>query len=77
MRRIFSVAAVMAVIALALSSRALVPPAGAQAIPKSLQDAGPESNIKVRKNSWTVGVVGGLLSGTYMTLRRRTGQGAR
>jgi TRAP-type uncharacterized transport system substrate-binding protein len=41
-------------------------PASAQSIPKSLQEGGSEASIKQRKNTWTVGVVGGLISGTYM-----------
>jgi TRAP transporter TAXI family solute receptor len=41
--------------------------AAAQTIPKSLQGGGPEAVIKDRKNAWTVGIVGGQLSGTYMT----------
>jgi TRAP-type uncharacterized transport system substrate-binding protein len=43
-----------------------VTPAHAQAIPKSLQEGGSDSALKVRKNNWTVGVAGGILSGTYM-----------
>jgi TRAP-type uncharacterized transport system substrate-binding protein len=42
-------------------------PAHAQAVPKSLQEGGTESALKLRKNNWTVGVAGGILSGTYMT----------
>jgi TRAP-type uncharacterized transport system substrate-binding protein len=45
----------------------LAPAARAQAVPKSLEQGGIESSLKDRKNSWTVGVAGGLLSGTYMT----------
>jgi TRAP transporter TAXI family solute receptor len=41
-------------------------PARAQAIPKSLQPSGSESTMKDRMNRAVVGVVGGLLSGTYM-----------
>jgi TRAP-type uncharacterized transport system substrate-binding protein len=40
--------------------------AHAQAVPKSLQEGGTENAIKARKNNWTVGVAGGILSGTYM-----------
>jgi TRAP transporter TAXI family solute receptor len=40
--------------------------AHAQAVPKSLQEGGSENAIKLRKNNWTVGVAGGILSGTYM-----------
>src|SRR5215510_5723316 len=57
--------------ALAASTLALAPvmaavPANAQAIPKSLQEGGTENAIKARKNTWTVGVAGGLIDGTYM-----------
>src|SRR5690349_17808024 len=41
--------------------------AHAQAIPKTLEQGGTETALRDRKNSWTVGVAGGLLSGTYMT----------
>jgi uncharacterized protein len=46
----------------------LVAPAHAQAIPKSLEQGGTDAALKVRRNTWTVGVAGGQLSGTYMTL---------
>jgi TRAP transporter TAXI family solute receptor len=46
----------------------LVAPAHAQAIPKSLEEGGTDAALKVRRNTWTVGVAGGQLSGTYMTL---------
>jgi len=38
----------------------------AQTIPKSIQEGGSDSALREKKNAWTVGVVGGLLSGTYM-----------
>jgi TRAP-type uncharacterized transport system substrate-binding protein len=41
-------------------------PAAAQAIPKSLQQPQSDSTIRATKNAWTVGIVGGLPSGTYM-----------
>src|SRR5215204_771395 len=40
--------------------------AKAQKIPKSLQEGGSDAAIKQRKNTWTVGVAGGLIDGTYM-----------
>jgi len=43
-----------------------VPSAKAQTIPKSLEEGGTESALKQRKNNWTVGLAGGILSGTYM-----------
>jgi TRAP-type uncharacterized transport system substrate-binding protein len=45
----------------------LAPSARAQAVPKSIEEGGVESALKQRKNAWTVGVAGGILSGTYMT----------
>lgn len=45
----------------------IVPAARAQAIPKSLEGGGSENALRDRKNTWTLGVAGGLLSGTYMT----------
>jgi hypothetical protein len=41
-----------------------VPSAQAQAIPKSIEAAGPDQELKNRKNNWTVGVAGGQLSGS-------------
>ena len=38
----------------------------AQVVPKSLREGGPDAALRERKNAWTVGIVGGLLSGTYM-----------
>lgn len=47
-----------------------VPPVAAQAIPQSLQSpetqGSQEDAIRKAKNAWTVGIVGGLFSGTYM-----------
>jgi TRAP-type uncharacterized transport system substrate-binding protein len=40
--------------------------AAAQVIPKSIQEGGTDAAIRARKNAWTVGIVGGLLSGSYM-----------
>ena len=45
-----------------------VPPAIGQTIPDSLKQSGSnETAIKEKRNAWTVGVAGGLLSGSYMT----------
>src|SRR5215510_478722 len=45
----------------------LVGTARAQIIPKSLEQGGSDAAMRERRNSWTVGVAGGQLSGTYMT----------
>jgi TRAP-type uncharacterized transport system substrate-binding protein len=45
----------------------VAPPAGAQVIPKSLEQGGTDDDLRNRKNMWTVGVAGGLMSGTNMT----------
>ena len=44
-----------------------VAPAHAQVVPKSLEQGGTDAALKQRKNDWTVGVAGGILSGSYMT----------
>jgi uncharacterized protein len=41
--------------------------AAAQVIPKSLEQGGTDDDLRNRKNLWTVGVAGGLMSGTNMT----------
>jgi TRAP transporter TAXI family solute receptor len=46
----------------------LIQSAQAQTVPQSLEQGGTEAVMKNRKNNWTVGIVGGQLSGTYMTL---------
>jgi len=38
----------------------------AQVIPRSIQEGGPDAALREKKNAWTVGIAGGLLSGTYM-----------
>jgi TRAP-type uncharacterized transport system substrate-binding protein len=55
-------------LAMPLIPTELVAPAHAQAIPKSLEQGGTDAALKQRRNTWTVGVAGGQLSGTYMTL---------
>jgi TRAP-type uncharacterized transport system substrate-binding protein len=35
-------------------------------IPKAIQEGGTDAALRERKNAWTVGIVGGLISGTYM-----------
>jgi TRAP-type uncharacterized transport system substrate-binding protein len=37
----------------------------AQEIPKSLQQGGPDAEMKVRRNAWTVGIAGGIVDGTF------------
>jgi len=41
---------------------------GAQVVPKSIREGGSEAALRDKKNAWTVGIVGGLLSGSYMRL---------
>jgi TRAP-type uncharacterized transport system substrate-binding protein len=38
----------------------------AQVLPKSIREGGTDAALRDRKNAWTVGIAGGLLSGTYM-----------
>jgi uncharacterized protein len=49
-------------------------PARAQALPKSLVEGGTDAALKERKNAWTVGVAGGIVSGTYMTFAAELAQ---
>ena len=56
------VVAFLAALALGLFSIDLA----AQTIPKSIQEGGSDAALREKKNAWTVGIVGGLLSGTYM-----------
>jgi TRAP-type uncharacterized transport system substrate-binding protein len=64
-RAVCAIAGITALMLLA-GSTVGVRPGVAQVIPKSLQQGGTEDAIKDAKNAWTVGVVGGLASGTYM-----------
>jgi TRAP-type uncharacterized transport system substrate-binding protein len=45
-----------------------------QAIPKSLQEGGPEEIIKQRENNWTVGLAGGAFDGTYLRFADELGK---
>src|SRR3974390_1969805 len=40
----------------------------AKGIPKSISAGSSDATMRTQKNAWTVGIVGGLLSGTYMRL---------
>ncbi len=40
----------------------------AQVVPKSLSQGGTDAALRGRQNAWTVGIVGGLFTGTYMRL---------
>lgn len=62
MRRI-TVAVLAATLTFGLWSRG--EPAWAQEIPKALQQGGPDAEMKVRRNAWTVGIAGGIVEGTY------------
>jgi len=51
-----------------LSAPAAITPVFGQKIPDALKQSGnTESAIRDKRNAWTVGVAGGLMSGTYMT----------
>lgn len=64
MRKLVAALAAWAV----LSASAVIAPAFAQKVPESLKQVGnTEAAIKDKRNAWTVGVAGGLMSGTYMT----------
>ena len=40
----------------------------AQVVPKSIAGGSNDAALRAQKNAWTVGIAGGLLSGTYMRL---------
>lgn len=40
----------------------------AQSVPKSIAATGSDAAMREQKNAWTVGIAGGLFSGTYMRL---------
>jgi TRAP transporter TAXI family solute receptor len=40
----------------------------AQVIPKAISAGGSDAQLREQKNAWTVGIVGGLYTGTYMRL---------
>ncbi|MFZ3361237.1 MAG: TAXI family TRAP transporter solute-binding subunit [Xanthobacteraceae bacterium] len=40
----------------------------AQVIPKSISGGGSDAALREQKNAWTIGIVGGLFTGTYMRL---------
>src|SRR5215475_3991169 len=40
-------------------------PGWAQEIPKFLQQGGPDAEMRLRKNAWTVGIAGGIFEGTF------------
>jgi TRAP-type uncharacterized transport system substrate-binding protein len=63
----FAILFVTALIGLGALGVGVSTPASAQAIPKSLEEGGTDEALKARKNTWTVGVAGGLMSGTNMT----------
>jgi TRAP-type uncharacterized transport system substrate-binding protein len=43
-----------------------IAPVGAQNVPQAIQQGGSDNELKDRKNAWTVGIVGGLISGAQM-----------
>jgi TRAP-type uncharacterized transport system substrate-binding protein len=63
MRRYFVVACLVASLIGLFSSNL-----AAQVVPNSLSQGGSEAALREKKNDWTVGIVGGLFTGTYMRL---------
>jgi len=68
MRSIVSSAGIAALVFAFWGSSLSVTPASAQtvSVPRAIQQGGSDAELKERKNGWTVGIVGGLISGTYM-----------
>src|SRR5260370_35497177 len=65
---------ILFIIAPALTALFRIDGANAQTIPKSIQQGGSDAAIKERKNTWTVGVAGGLIDGTYMRIADELGK---
>jgi TRAP-type uncharacterized transport system substrate-binding protein len=57
-----------------IGSPAMLATAQAQAVPKSVEQGGTDAAMRIQRNNWTVGVAGGLLSGTYMTFANEMAQ---
>jgi TRAP-type uncharacterized transport system substrate-binding protein len=57
-----------------LRGTGLVATAQAQSVPKAIEQVGTDAEMRSRRNSWTVGVAGGQLSGTYMTFANELAQ---
>ncbi len=64
MRRI-TVAMLAVALTLGVWSNGVPISAWAQEIPKSLQQGGPDAEMRVKKNAWTVGIAGGIVEGTF------------
>ena len=64
MRRI-TVAMLTVALTLGVWSRGVPTSTWAQEIPKSLQQGGPDAEMKLQKNAWTVGIAGGIVEGTF------------
>lgn len=56
----------IAAASIAVVSLAAVIGARSQEIPKTLQAAGSDSDLRTRKNAWVIGMAGGQIDGTYM-----------
>jgi TRAP-type uncharacterized transport system substrate-binding protein len=63
----FVILSVVGIVGLGIFGAGAPTPVSAQAIPKSLAEGGSDDALRTRKNLWTVGVAGGLMSGTNMT----------
>ena len=71
---VFLLLRILFAITIALTMLSRIDAVTAQVIPKSLSEGGTEFAIKQRKNAWTVGVVGGLIDGTYMRFADELGK---
>jgi TRAP-type uncharacterized transport system substrate-binding protein len=66
MRHVVWAASIAALALLFSGLNSTITPVRAQNVPQALQRGGSDSELRDRKNQWTVGLVGGLLSGTQM-----------
>src|SRR4030081_29898 len=65
---------VLFAITIAVTTLSQIDAVNGQTIPKALSEGGSDFAIKERKNAWSVGVVGGLIDGTYMRFADELGK---
>ena len=65
---------ILCAITIAVTTLSQINAVNGQTIPKALSEGGSDFAIRERKNAWTVGVIGGLIDGTYMRFADELGK---
>jgi TRAP-type uncharacterized transport system substrate-binding protein len=65
---------ILCAIIIAVTTLSQINAVNGQTIPKALSEGGSDFAIRERKNAWTVGVIGGLIDGTYMRFADELGK---